>query len=60
MESMTSERIADFLDKFALTIRRDTFIVPDNAKVHRSKLMKEMGVTSKPLFYCFEFYTRRL
>lgn len=42
MESMTSERIADFLDRFSLTIRRDTFIVLDNAKVHRSKLMKEM------------------
>ncbi len=42
MESMTSERIADFLDKFSLTVRRDTFIVLDNAKVHRSKHMKEM------------------
>lgn len=41
-ESMTSERIADFLDKFSLTIRKDTFIVLDNAKVHRSKYMKEM------------------
>ncbi|ROT07425.1 transposase [Muribaculaceae bacterium Isolate-037 (Harlan)] len=42
MESMTSEKIADFLDKFSLTIKRETFIVLDNAKVHRSKLMKEM------------------
>lgn len=41
-ESMTSERIADFLDKFSLTIRKDTFVVIDNAKVHRSKLMAEM------------------
>lgn len=41
-ESMTSERIADFLDRFSLTIRKDTFIVLDNAKVHRSKYMKEM------------------
>ena len=41
-ESMTSERIADFLDRFSLTIRKDTFIVLDNAKVHRSKHMKEM------------------
>lgn len=39
---MTSERIADFIDKFSLTIRKNTFIVLDNAKVHRSKLMKEM------------------
>lgn len=42
MESMTSENIADFLDRFSLTIKRETFIVLDNAKVHRSKLMKEM------------------
>lgn len=41
-ESMTSERIADFLDKFSLTIRKNTFVVLDNAKVHRSKYMEEM------------------
>ena len=41
-ESMTSERIADFLDRFSLTIRKTTFVVLDNAKVHRSKYMKEM------------------
>lgn len=41
-DSMTSEKIADFLDKFSLTIKRETFVVLDNAKVHRSKLMKEM------------------
>lgn len=41
-ESMTSERIADFLDRFFLTIRKDTVVMLDNAKVHRSKYMKEM------------------
>lgn len=41
-ESMTSERIADFLDRFSLIIRKDTFVVLDNAKVHRSKYMREM------------------
>jgi hypothetical protein len=40
-ESMTSERISDFLDKFSLTIRKDTLIVLDNAKVHRSKYTKK-------------------
>lgn len=46
-ESMTSERIADFLDRFSLTIRKDTFDVLDNAKVHRSKHMneKDLGET---------------
>ena len=41
-ESMASERIADFLDRFSLTIRMDAFTMLDNAKVHRSKYMKEM------------------
>ncbi len=54
MESMTSERIADFLDKFSLTIKRDTFIVLDNAKVHRSKLMKVMrSIWEKRGLYLF-------
>lgn len=41
-ESMTSERIADFLDRFSLSIEKETVIVLDNAKVHRSKYMQEM------------------
>lgn len=54
MENMTAERIADFLDKFSLTIKRGTFIVLDNAKVHRSKLMKEMrDVWAKRGLYLF-------
>ena len=46
-ESMTSERIADFLDKFSLTIRKDTFIVLDNAKGAQKQVYegneKDMG-----------------
>lgn len=41
-ESITTEKVADFLDKFSMTIKKETFIVLDNAKVHRSKLMMEM------------------
>lgn len=53
-ESMTSERIADFLDRFSLTIRKDTFVVLDNAKVHRSKYMKEMrSIWEKRGLYLF-------
>ena len=40
-ESMTSESIADFLDKFSLNIKKETVIVLDNAKVHRSRYMQE-------------------
>lgn len=41
-ESITAEKVADYLDRFSMTIDKETFIVLDNAKIHRSKLMKEM------------------
>lgn len=34
-DSVTSELVADFLDKFSMTIKKETFLVLDNAKVHR-------------------------
>ncbi len=48
-DSVTSELVADFLERFSMTIKKDTFIVLDNAKVHRSKLMKERrAIWEKP------------
>ena len=41
-ESITTEKVAEFLDKFSMTIKKETFIVLDNARIHRSKLMMEM------------------
>ena len=41
-ESITAEKVADFLDRFSMTITKETFIVLDNAGIHRSKLMMEM------------------
>ncbi len=41
-ENMTAEKIADFIDRLSLRIRKDTFIVLDNASVHRCRLMKEL------------------
>ncbi len=41
-ENMTAEKIADFLDQLSLCIQQDTFVVLDNASVHRCKLMKEL------------------
>lgn len=41
-ENMTADRIADFLDRLSMRIRRNTFVVLDNASVHRCKLMKEL------------------
>jgi len=39
-ENMTADKIADFLDRLSLRIQKDTFVVLDNASVHRCKLMK--------------------
>lgn len=41
-ENMTADKIADFLDRLSLNIRKDTFVVLDNASVHRCKLMREL------------------
>lgn len=41
-ESITTEKVADFLDRFSMSIKKETFIVLDNARIHRSKLMMEM------------------
>ena len=41
-ENMTAEKIADFLDKLSMRIRKKTFVVLDNASVHRCRLMKEL------------------
>ena len=42
MDNMTADRIADFLDRLSMRIRKNTFVVLDNASVHRCKLMKEL------------------
>ena len=41
-ENMTADRIADFLDRLSIRIRKNTFVVLDNASVHRCKLMREL------------------
>lgn len=41
-ENMTADKIADFLDRLSLRVRKNTFVVLDNASVHRCKLMKEL------------------
>lgn len=41
-ENMTADRIADFLDRLSMRIRKNTFVVLDNASVHRCRLMKEL------------------
>ena len=41
-DSMTADKIAEFLDRPSMRIRRNTFVVLDNASVHRCGLMKEL------------------
>lgn len=41
-ENMTADKVADFLDRLSLRIRKNTCVVLDNASVHRCKLMREL------------------
>lgn len=41
-ENITASKIVDFLDRLSLRIKKDTFVVLDNARVHRNKLMEEL------------------
>lgn len=41
-ENMKANKVADFIARLSLRIRKDSFIVLDNASVHRCKLMKEL------------------
>ena len=39
-ENMTADKVADFLDRMSLRISKRTFVVLDNASVHRCRLMR--------------------
>ena len=41
-ENMTADKVADFLDRMSLRISKRTFVVFDNASVHRCRLMREL------------------
>lgn len=41
-ERMTADKIVSFLDDFSLHVTRDTFIVLDNATVHRNRWIREL------------------
>lgn len=41
-ENMTADKIADFIDQLSLRIHKNSFVVLDNASVHRCKLMREL------------------
>ena len=39
---MTGDKVADFLDRLSLRVRKNTFVVLDNASVCRCRLMREL------------------
>lgn len=41
-ENMIADKIADFLDRLSMRIRKNTFVVLDNASVHRCRLIREL------------------
>ena len=41
-ENMSADKVADFFDRLSLRIRKNTFVVLDNASVHRCRLIKEL------------------
>ena len=41
-ESIDADKVVEYLDTFSLNIKKDTFIVFDNASVHRNKKIREL------------------
>lgn len=41
-ESINADKVVDFLDAFSLRIRKDTFVVLDNATVHRNNKIRKL------------------
>ncbi|MDR1371119.1 MAG: transposase, partial [Dysgonamonadaceae bacterium] len=40
--SITADRVVNFLDAFSFRVRKDTFVVLDNATVHRNHKIREL------------------
>lgn len=41
-ESIDADKVIDFLDRLSLKVEKDTFVVLDNASVHRNRKIKEL------------------
>ncbi|MBB3188474.1 transposase [Microbacter margulisiae] len=41
-ESITADKVVDFLDAFSFHVREQTFVVLDNATVHRNHKIREL------------------
>ncbi len=53
-ESITVDKVADFLDRFSLRIEKNTFVVLDNASIHCGRLISELRpIWEKRGFFSF-------
>jgi transposase len=53
-QNIDSQFVCQFLDELSLKIKKETFIVLDNASVHKSKLLKQqMSIWEKRGLYIF-------
>jgi transposase len=41
-ESINADKVIDFLDRLSLKVEKETFVVLDNASVHRNRKIKEL------------------
>jgi hypothetical protein len=49
-ESITAEKVVSFLDTFSFRVRKDTFVVLDNATVHRNYKIRVAPCLKRGLF----------
>ncbi len=54
-ESINADKVSEFLDKMSFQVRKRTFVVVDNATVHRNAKLKELRSIweSRSLFLFF-------
>ena len=60
-ENITVDKVVDFLDRLSFRIKKNTFVVLDNARVHRCKLMAELrAIWDEDCFFSSCFHTRHI
>lgn len=52
-ESIMADKVADFHDRFSFYIKKNTYVVLDNARIHRGKLFTELRHILENVFFLF-------
>lgn len=52
-ESITADKVVSFLDACSFRMRKDTFVVLDNATVHRNHKIRELPCLEKRNIFLF-------